>query len=253
MQKTFSKEHVVEILKNSLESHPSIQAAWIGGSTATGFEDDLSDTDIVAICEDPEVVFEQIEKVLPVISTVSHIWKVEESPWKNFSQKFYVFDEGPETYYIDAGVFQSLKPEDYQEYFNVARHGEPVVLFDKKGLLQEASKSPKYETPKKIDWKNWGARFEILYRTFLKESEREKFIDSFLFYQRLVMLWVQLQRHYRTPQKHDFGLRYVYRDFSKDEALLIEKYLQGADLKTLRHQAAEIRRHVLKMQQEQGS
>ncbi|WP_374075194.1 hypothetical protein [Bdellovibrio bacteriovorus] len=246
---TFSKDQVVKTLKKTLEAHPQIQAAWLGGSTATGFEDDLSDTDIVAICEHPEVVFAEIEKALPVISSVSHIWKVDDSLWKTFFQKFYVFDEGPETYYIDVGVFQSLKPEDYQEFYNSERHGEAVVLFDKMGILKSASMSPKYEKAK-VDWKNWLARFEIMYRTFLKEAERGKFIDSFLFYQRLVAMWVHLQRHYKTPQKHDFGLRYIYRDFPKEEAQLIEKYLQGADLHTLRAQALDIRNRILKIQQE---
>nr|WP_295898999.1 hypothetical protein [uncultured Bdellovibrio sp.] len=252
METLFSKDHIVKTLKEALEAHPQIHAAWLGGSTATGFEDDLSDTDVVAICENPGIVFQQIEKALPVISSVSHVWKVEESPWKNFAQKFYVFDEGPETYYIDAGVFQSLNPEDYQEFFNTDRHGDPVILFDKKNILKEASKAPKYEMPKKLDFKNWIARFEVMYRTFLKEAERGKFIDSFIFYQRLVTMWVQLQRHLKTPQKHDFGMRYIYRDFELSEAKLIEKYLQGTDIKTLKEQAADIRARVLTLQKEQG-
>jgi|GEM_PF-2181792 len=252
MKQEFSKERIVSLLQKSLEADPRIHAAWLGGSTATGFEDDLSDTDIVVVCEDPHIVFNAIENALPVIASVSHVWKVEDSPWKNFAQKFYVFDEGPETYYIDAGVFQSTDPADYREYFNVERHGQPVILFDRKGLLQEAAASPRYEVVPSADLKNFVARFEIMYRTFLKESLRGKFIDSFLFYQRLVMMWVQLLRRKYTPQKHDFGLRYIYRDFPPEEARLVEKYIQGPDLETLRAQARDVRRRVLELQKHEG-
>ena len=66
-------------------------------------------------------------------------------------------------------------------------------------------------------------------------------------------MWVQLQRNLKTPQKHDFGLRYIYRDFSKDDAMLIEKYIQARDLKVMQEQALDIRNRVLQIWKEQGA
>ncbi|WP_415063295.1 nucleotidyltransferase domain-containing protein [Bdellovibrio sp.] len=245
MKQIFSKKLIVERMNEALAATPQVFAAWLGGSTATGFEDELSDTDIVVICEDPQIVFSVLEKTLASLATLSFVWKVEESFWKGFSQKFYVLAETPETYYLDVGVFQSINPQDYQEFFNIERHGRPIILFDKKGILQTASLAPRYEAPKLFDLAQWQARFEILYRTFLKESLRGKYIDSFLFYQRLVVLWVQLLRHHQTPQKHDFGLRYIYRDFSPERAQEVEALLKANTLEDLQKQAASLRQKAI--------
>lgn len=245
MKQSFSKKLIVERMNEALASTPEVLAAWLGGSTATGFEDELSDTDIVAICEDPQIVFSVLEKTLISLAPVPFVWKVEESIWKGFSQKFYVLAGTPETYYLDVGVFQSVSPQDYQEFFNVERHGKPIILFDKKGILQTASLAPHYETPQRVDLTQWMARFEIMYRTFLKESLRGKYIDSFIFYQRLVTLWVQLLRHHQTPQKHDFGLRYIYRDFSQETAQEVEDLFKANTLEDMQRQAARLRQKAI--------
>ncbi|KYG62157.1 hypothetical protein AZI85_08140 [Bdellovibrio bacteriovorus] len=246
----FDKNKIVHSLVQNLQQSSSAEGAWLGGSTATGFEDDLSDTDIVIISTNPDEIFQTVEDTLKGIATITHIWKVEDSPWKNFAQKFYVLDQTSETYYLDIGVFQSLSSEDYAEHFNVERHGSPQVLFDKKDILKQASQQPRYESSKKIEWSQWIARFEILYRTFLKESLRGKYIDSYTFYQRLVMMWVQLVRRHRTPQKHDFGLRYLYRDLPPTESQYIEKLLQVPDLKSMQVAAAELRSKIQTLQKD---
>ncbi|KHD89199.1 MAG: hypothetical protein OM95_05135 [Bdellovibrio sp. ArHS] len=246
MAEAFDKNKIIEALSENLKSSSRAQAAWLGGSTATGYEDSLSDTDIVVISSSPEEIFKIIEASLRQLFPIEHIWNVEDSPWKNFSQKFYVLEQAPSTYYVDAGVFQSLEPADYAEYFNVERHGAPVLLFDKSGILQAAAQSPRYENSKKMDWSQWIARFEILYRTFLKESMRGKYIDSYTFYQRLVMMWVQLLRGQRAPQKHDFGMRYLYRDLPADEAAYIEKLLQVSNIRSMQEAAADLKMKMTK-------
>lgn len=248
-KRPFSKAEVIEKLQTSLVAEPRVSALWLGGSAATGFEDDLSDTDLVVICESPEVVFRNIEATL---TCISQIWTVEDSIWKGFSQKFYILSEGPQTYYLDIGVFQSKDPKDYREFFNIARHGKAVILLDREAILKEASLAPLEVTPSPMNLQQWGARFEITYRTFLKESQRGKYVDSFLFYQRLILMWVQMLRYYWTPQKYDFGLRYIYRDFPKAEAEAIEMYLQVSSLQEMRNHGEALRQRVLGVLKEKG-
>lgn len=250
MQKNLLKEQIAKVLTEALQSVPEVHAAWLGGSTATGFEDELSDTDIVAVSQNPEIVFQIIEQTLLTVSAITHVWTVEDSIWKTFSQKFYVLTTEPETYYVDAGVFSSLNPADYREFFNLERHGQPAILFDKLRLLEDAAKNPHQEPPAVVNWENWRARFEIMYRTFLKESQRGKYIDSHVFYQRLVMMWVHLLRHFKTPQKHDFGMRYLYRDLSREEVDPIEKYLKVSSLEEMQGYALKIRKKILAFHQE---
>lgn len=238
----FSKSALTQIMQNALEADEKILAAWVGGSSATGYEDDYSDIDLVVICEDPVLVFNRLEEALLKQHVINHVWKVDDSLWKNFFQKFYVLEDTPQTFFLDIGVFTSLDVNDYQEHFNKDRHGVPLVLFDKISLLMKASQNPKLENPPLRESSQQKARFEIIYRTFLKESLRGKYIDSFIFYQRLVMLVVQAWRVRETPQKHDFGLRYLYRDFDASRSQQVEKFLRVSSLSEMQKHAEELRK-----------
>jgi predicted nucleotidyltransferase len=234
------KTQILEALHQALEKEEKIVSAWVGGSTATGYEDEISDIDIVAICESPELVFQKAESTLLSRWKIQQIWKVEDSIFKGFQQKFYILEKTHETFYVDFGVFVSLSPEDYQEQYNKARHGTPVVLFDKTGILKEASRNPKMVSPPDYG-ENFMARFEVLYRTFLKESLRGKFIDSHLFYSRLVLMLIQLMRAQHSPQRFDFGFRYIERDLPAAEAHLINELLRISDLETMQKNAKRIK------------
>lgn len=250
------KQKILSQAESSLRFSSHTLVMWLGGSTATGHEDELSDTDICVISKDAAHTFDALEKGLPLRSLT---WKVEKSIWENFTQKFYVFTEGPETYYLDFGVFTSLDPQDYVEFLNTTRHGEPQIIFDKISLFERAKSIHREQSPPQnsdsqdtllsestepsphFDPQQWQASFEILYRTTLKEALRGKFIDAFHFYQRLVNAWIQLQRLYKTPAKRDFGARYLYRDLSVADTTYIESLLQVQSVEELQKKAADLR------------
>ena len=243
------KKNIENGLKD-LSSHPLIKGLWFGGSRATGFEDELSDTDIVGICESPSEFFIALEKYLASIADVDQIWHVEGNPWPQFYQKFYIFKEGAEVYYLDAGVFTSQDPYLYREYFNGARHGKPEIIFDTDGILQRASLMDTHLESPSLNTANFLARFEVMYRTFLKEALRGKFIDAHVFYMRSVQLYVQVLRYDKAPQKHDFGLRYIYRDLKAD-AENIERYFKVTTIEQMIGNAKEIRK-ILTQQLRKG-
>lgn len=226
-----------------LSQNPLIKGLWFGGSRATGFEDTLSDTDIVGICEEPLEFFTALEKYLKTVGSIRQVWNVEGNPWPQFYQKFYIFNDDSEVYYLDAGVFTSQEPDFYREYFNSERHGKPDIIFDKDSILSRASAmEPQRENPH-LNAGNFLARFEVMYRTFLKEALRGKFIDSHVFYMRLVHLYVQMLRQDEASQKHDFGMRYVYRDLEKS-ALEIETYIKVTSVEQMMGYAKEIHTRV---------
>ncbi|MNJ98452.1 hypothetical protein D3C87_162180 [compost metagenome] len=249
MENAFSKLTLEASLARKLESLKETEAAWFGGSRATGTEDRLSDTDLVVISAQPEVVFEKIENLLKENFTIEKSWTVETSLWK-CSQKFYILKETPETYFVDISVFSSLDPQDYREFFNVERHGRAEILFDRRGILREAAQAPRYEKPLPVTDASTLGRIEVLYRTFLKEAQREKYIDSMAFFQRLLAVWIQTLRRAYAPQKHDFGLRYATLDLPPTESEKIEKYLKVHDLETMKSYAQEIRNSILTISQE---
>lgn len=237
-----TKKNIENGLRELSQNH-LIKGLWFGGSRATGYEDELSDTDIVGICESPQEFFNTLEAFLKSVGTIDKVWNVEGNPWPHFYQKFYIFKEGSEVYYLDAGVFTSLEPGFYREYFNDERHGTPDIIFDTDGILKESSAMESHKENPVIDKDNFLARFEVMYRTFLKESLRGKFIDAHVFYMRLLQIYILKLRHEEAPQKHDFGMRYIYRDLEK-ASQKIERYLKVTTIEQMQGYAEEIHKDV---------
>lgn len=250
MNQSFSKKKLLDQLREALSGEQAALGAWLGGSRATVYEDELSDMDLVVISSEPELIFNLIEKAISKYWSIEMTFKVEgPTLFMHFHQRFYTLKGSPETYYIDAGIFTGLNPENYREFFNQERHGRPVVLFDKQGILQAASEAPLIEAPR-FNKENHRSQFEIIYRTFLKESLRNKYVDSHLFYQRLILLFTQAQRILYSPQKHDFSLRYLYYDLPRDSAKFIEEMLKVTDLKGMQNNAKLIKEKLYKSYEE---
>lgn len=245
MTAPINKNEIVKLMTDCLLPLLEVEALWLGGSRATGTEDDLSDTDLVIISAAPDVVFAALEESLGRFNLIDRTWNVEGSIWRNFRQKFYTLRGFPPYYYLDIGVFTSLVPDDYREFFNRERHGSAEILLDRSGILAQAAADPLLEVLRPSRDQNQKAHFEILYRTFSKEATRGKFIDSVLFYNRLIALYVASLRAEFAPQKHDFGLRYLYRDLPADKVRQIENYLRCQDLESMQRSALEMRTHYL--------
>ncbi len=247
--KTFSKAQFHNLLKETIPQEDHIFGAWLGGSSATGHEDELSDTDLVLMGGDFETSFKIIEEIISEYRPIIQIYHVPgPTLFKNTQQRFYLLQDSPDTYFLDVLVFTSLEAEVYQEFFNQERHGQPVILTDKRGILREARKFPKKDYPNFNQ--NHLTRFEIIYRTFQKESMRGKYVDSHLFYQRLIHILVEAKRILYSPQRHDFGLRYIYYDLPREEASFIEKMLKVSDLETMKKNAILIKEDLYQSHKE---
>lgn len=229
------KEQIIKLLSNTLLNSSLAISAWLGGSTATGREDQLSDTDLVIIGLRPDEIFKLIEETLKSYAAIEKKWMVEDI--SRYYQCFYTIDGSSETYYIDIVIFENQSPEYYREYFNPYRHGTPHIIFDKTNILKEASRVPKFETSLEVNWDNFLGKFEVLFRTFLKEYMRGKYIDAHAFYMKLVTIWVQYERLRYCPQKHDFNFRYLYIDLPQENAQFIEELLKVSDLETMKKYA----------------
>lgn len=245
MKELFDKIKLESHITKTISGWDFLNAAWFGGSRATQTEDIFSDTDLVVLSSNPDKFFQEFEGFLNRSYTIEKVWKVEGSIFKNFHQRFYVITNTPEYFYLDVGVFTSTDTEDFREYFNHKRHGQADIIFDRSDILKKAANNPKLE---KIDSRlseNSKSQIEIIYRTFLKESLRNKYIDSVHFYQRLIALYVAKLRRMYTPQKHDFGLRYIYKDFPNEQTKTIEELLQAIQsLDTMRIKAKWMRSQV---------
>lgn len=239
MDKPIFKSVLEKKIQKALEPRPEILALWLGGSEATGKMDQYSDSDIVMISQNPLLPFSIIESIIGP----KDIYLSTDGP---YNQRFYVLHDSPETYYIDVVVFSEMSEEHYTEYYNHARHGTPVILFDKLGIMSRASAKPKLENSK-IDFRNERAKFEIMYRTFLKEALRGKFIDALLFYQKLIHIYAKLLRNIHAPQKQDFSLRYLYLDLPQEKSQLIEGLFKVSSIRDMQNYSLLLQNEVEKL------
>ncbi|AGH94512.1 hypothetical protein [Pseudobdellovibrio exovorus] len=236
------KQEINKLLQDTLINYPEAMAAWLGGSTATKTEDELSDTDLVVVASDAEKIFAAVEVSLNKNFPISQTWTVEEP--QKYRQKFYILENTAPLYFVDLAVFVNPKPEELSEYFNVPRHGAAEVLFDKTDILKTASELFRPEVVPNLNRVNFLARLEIMYRIFQKEVLRGRYIDSFTFYQRLIHLLLMVERRKHSPQRFDFGMRYLYRDLPKESADFFESCLKVSSLDDMKINADRIKKRI---------
>lgn len=227
-------------IRDYIKEHNEITSAWFGGSKACNREDHLSDIDLVLVSANADKTFAHFEDFLNIISGIDLIHK--EKRRSNYDQRFYVLKQTQESYYLDVCIFESQEEKDYAEFFNHYRHGSPVIIKDN-GLLLKA-KEISQNLAVRLDKEYFKGRSEIFYRTFLKEAQREKFVDAYHFYFGLIQLWTTIVRTKYCPQRHDFSLRYINTDLDIDHALFLENQLQINSLIDLKAKALTLKNNI---------
>lgn len=211
----------VRVLKDGLESDEGVRAAWLGGSKATGTEDEHSDIDMVLIAEDDEVerVLEKARALIASLSPIRHYWRAPEPAWHGHSQ-FFAQPERLKSpfFFIDLVVMRKSHP---MKFLETARHGTPAVLFDKDGLVRAEPDGggPEERRSRQRRRINDIAAFlpfaELLVR---KEALRGRELDALGFYQRLLFTpLVELLNIRLRPDRFDFGVRYLKREMPAAE------------------------------------
>ena len=230
-----SKQVIRTELSQLLYELPTVIAAWEGGSAATGFLDDFSDMDLIIVCEDEAVesIFEQLESYFESRCGIERRYRVPEPTWHGFSQCFYKVKNVPPLFYLDIAVVKKSIPDKFTES---DRHGIAAIWFEKEPTVNTA--------PCPIDKRD--SRCRQFYATatqsdFLmvleiqKNLGRNRFAEAFPFYYQFVsrQLGILLNLKYR-PEKVDFGLRYASRDYSAEDAALVEQLLQCGSMEALK-------------------
>lgn len=216
-----------------LINHENVLAAWEGGSKATGYFDEYSDLDLQIIVKDEEVesIFNEIDAYLEGHYGIKRKFRIPEPNWHGHSQCFYLLDNTPSTFYLDLLV---EKESAGNRFLESDRHGNAFVWFDKKKLIDT---TPTPEDVTKRNCHNYFHRMDI-YIPFCfidvqKQIFRNNRIDAFAIYFSLINRIVGLMNIKHRPAKHDFGLRYLHRDFPKSDQKLIEKLMYVPDIKAL--------------------
>lgn len=191
-----------------------VHAVWEGGSAATGFLDDFSDLDLVAVVEDERVedAFRLFEEYLEDTYGIDRCFRVPEPAWHGHSQSFYFVGGAPPLFYIDFLV-EKLSSTD--RLLEPERHGSAVIWLDTEGVFDRSAIPDGNLREKQSRYLDTLARSLPLAVTEVrKQIARGNSIDAVSQYQRFVAARLAglLNLKYR-PAQFDFGIRYAERAY----------------------------------------
>ncbi len=230
------KQDVLQTIIDTLKPMPDILAAWEGGSKANGTSDQYSDVDLSIYSKTPlQEVLERVEASLAKYNVV-HAYRETKSAWgAGMLQRFIFLKDAPDFFYVDVAAFDGSNEKLMNDFFEVERHGTPVIHFDKQGIVKLT------HTDLEALFKRQQNRLaEILqifpvYKTLVqKEMQRGKAIDAIAFYQNgLVRPLVEVLGMVHRPYKFDFGFRYLHSQMPPEVSRLVEDLLYVPDVNCL--------------------
>ena len=136
------RAQVIEVLHGALLPLAWVNAAWLGGSDAFGRADELSDVDLQVDVDDGHVAatFGAVEAALAAASPIVARLVMPMPTWHGHAQRFYRLRDTPQTCAVDVVVFERSDPRRY--YNQPERHGRPLVLFDRAGVVRPVLLDP---------------------------------------------------------------------------------------------------------------
>jgi hypothetical protein len=227
------REQVVEVLRAALLPLSWVNAAWLGGSDAFGRSDELSDVDLQVDVDDGNVAatFEAVEAALAAASPIVARLVMPMPTWHGHAQRFYRLRDTPETCAVDVVVFERSDPRRY--YNQPERHGRPLVLFDRAGVLRPVPLD-QAELAASLARAVAGVRERLPFTLpqVAKEVRRGDALAALASYHRYVLApLVELYRVRHAPARHDFGARYTRDDLPLEvqETLAELSFVAGLD------------------------
>jgi len=207
------RERILAALQGALEPLPYARAFWEGGSAAFGRHDQYSDLDLHVDADDERVedVFRAVEGALSALSPIELRWRLSEPTWHGHSQCFYRLRDAGPYLLVDLVVMKRSSTARFNER---ERHGEPLVLFDKAGIVR-ATAVDRAGLARRLAARQaeLEARVRILAPFVEKELLRGNSLAALESYRALLLAPLhELLRILHAPETHDYGLRYARRD-----------------------------------------
>ncbi|MDF1836499.1 MAG: hypothetical protein P1V35_01405 [Planctomycetota bacterium] len=236
-----SRSAIVERLVEELSGCKFVLAAWLGGSEATGRTDEWSDIDMQILCEDGEAesTFAAIHRGAESFGPIVHRWRLQEPTWHGHSQEFSRVHGAGNLADLDIVVLQRSTPGRFLE---PERHGQPVVLFDREGLVQpEAFDRLPHHKRMATRLATMRDQVPLCQAILIKAIRRGLPAEALSCYLRFALSpLVELWRMRHSPDVFDFGLRYLDRDLPADLRSKIEGWSLPGSLKQMETFRVEI-------------
>lgn len=209
-----NRQTVVEALHAALKPLDHVRAVFLAGSEAFGRADRWSDIDINCVTPLDQAVgnFAAVEAELERLCPIQH--RVEMPPsglWPELAQRFYRLRDTDEFLMID---FCQMTPRQLQTFLEPTRHGTPVVLFDRDGLIKPVPlNQPEHETAMRKRLEFLRASFPLFQNLVRKAVLRGDMVEAMAMWIGQTMRpLVEVLRMKHCPARYDYGFRYTAHD-----------------------------------------
>jgi hypothetical protein len=213
MEEILMRAQIIAAIKNTIQPLPHVIAFYEGGSVAMGRADQWSDLDLHVVVHDgtSDDTWPVIEQVLQSIGPIDQRYVIPQPSSHGHWQAFYRLESAGPLLLVDLVIMaehttnRSIEPEI---------HGTPLVYFDKTGwVVQPPTDSAEFALKLAGRIPQLEVAAEILHPFVGKELLRGRPVDSFVFYQGLVISrLVEALRMRYAPWRYNFGSRYLQED-----------------------------------------
>ena len=212
-----SRKEIIDALTAALKPLKYVYAFWESGSVSFHRMDEYSDIDLYLVTEDGRVedAFSSMEQSLADSFGIELKYRLPEPTWHGHSQVFYRLLNTSPFLFLDIVVMKISSQDKFLQY---RIHQEPIIYFDKTGLIQDHPIDAGQFFEKLI------SRLETLKVTFdlfqvmtLKELNRGNDIEAFSYY--LAYTYrplVEALRIKYCPYHHNFHNSYIYYDLPEE-------------------------------------
>lgn len=213
-----TREEIVEHLRAALAESDSIRGAWLGGSDAFGRADGWSDVDAFILVRAGEVegAAGHFRASVEAVSPIAVELRMPMPTWHGFHQAFYQLADAPEHLMVD---WLAVEVGQEHPWWQVERHGTPVVLFDKDGAVGPRhidAGANRAAVVRRVE--ELRVRFRLFRHLAAKQAARGLPADGAGFYHTQVLRpLVDLLRCVHCPERYDYGLRYLRDDLPAEE------------------------------------
>jgi hypothetical protein len=224
---------------------PDVLVAWIGGSAVTGGWDEWSDLDVDVLCRPgaSTPAYERWVLALTERFAPASVWDTPRD-WRPDGRQCFVCMQARPGVLAEPTVLVDLVMSDISEdhrHLDVRRHGSPIVLHDPGGLLVLREDDPVQLAQGMADAvdqvRQKRPTSEWLVNRALARGHVAEGLD--LYVRHGLQLLVRLLRAEHSPERHDYGLRYLRDDLPAEVADRLEALVPGHSARPLRELSAD--------------
>jgi len=234
-------DRLVTAIRAAVEPLDHVHALFEAGSAAFGRADALSDIDLTMDVDEgrEDETFAAVEAALAALAPIELRWIIPTPAWHGMAQRFYRLEGAPPHLMVDLTLRPAGQPEIFAER---ELHGEPVVYFDKRGMVRSTGSDPaKVQADVAARLATLRVQIPLLEHLVAKELVRGHPTDAMGYYLGLVLRpLVELLRIRHCPARHAFGLRYLDHDLPAEDVARLTPLLFVRDAEDLavKHAAA---------------